>query len=142
MRRTSPSRKGPASRAHPFPARRTARLHLLSAQYGYGVRSRHHSRLTCVCNSRYNIPQVPSNAWWFRSMHLASSLTKMRFGLWFGPKVTRMSMDLAATRRLADLREEKTQETSQAVFSSRYVRFGEFLLDLQRQDLIKQGERL
>ena len=53
-----------------------------------------------------------------------------------------MSMDLATTRRLADLREEKSQEISRPAFSSRYIRFGEFLLDLQRQDLIKKGERL
>ena len=57
-----------------------------------------------------------------------------------------MNMEVAA-RGLADLREENPQEKSQHIsgadagFPTRYVRFGDFVLDAQRQDLIKSGER-
>jgi DNA-binding winged helix-turn-helix (wHTH) protein len=61
-----------------------------------------------------------------------------------------MNLELAATRRLADrLMEnsnEKSQDNSQQnlepAFPARYIRFGEFHLDVQRQDLIKNGQRL
>lgn len=86
-------------------------------------------------------------------MNFASVLNKTRLRVFFRPRVTRMNMELAATRRLADLREENLQEKSldkstyrsefisEPSFPTRYVRFGDFSLDVQRQDLIRNGER-
>lgn len=65
-----------------------------------------------------------------------------------------MNLELTAARRLADRLVENSHEnntenspenprqSSQPAFPTRYVRFGEFHLDVQRQDLIKNGQRL
>ena len=65
-----------------------------------------------------------------------------------------MYLEFAATRRLADRLAENSnesssensrdnsQQSSAPPFPTRYIRFGEFHLDVQRQDLIKNGERL
>ena len=65
-----------------------------------------------------------------------------------------MNLELAAARRLADRlvenghennnenSPEDPQQSPEPAFPTRYVRFGEFHLDVQRQDLIKNGERL
>ncbi len=70
-------------------------------------------------------------------MNLAGGPIKSWFGFSFRPRVNRMNMELAA-QRLAD----RNEEVAEARFPTRYVRFGTFQFDLQRQDLIKNGRRL
>lgn len=72
---------------------------------------------------------------------LASVLNKTRLGVSLRPRVTCMNMEMAGARGLADLREQQELSGNEVDLPTRYVRFGEFVLDLQRQDLIKKGER-
>jgi DNA-binding winged helix-turn-helix (wHTH) protein len=54
-----------------------------------------------------------------------------------------MNIEMAGAGVLIDRRDEKSQKSfgSEVNLPKRYARFGEFVLDLQRQDLIRNGER-